>query len=94
MRLIASVLMLLLALAPLFAADKAVSDDQILDQVHLRLGSDPDVGARNIEVEVHNGAVILKGKVRSDKQRQKAEKLAKKVKGVTSVTNQLIVSQD
>ena len=94
MRLLTATLALVLAVLPAIAADKAVSDDQILDQVHLKLARDPDVGSRNIEVEVHNGAVVLKGKVRTEKQREKAEKLAKKVKGVTSVVNQLIISQD
>ena len=96
MRLLTALLVFALVVLPAVAADKdkPASDDQILDQVHLKLGSDPDVGSRNIEVEVHNGAVTLKGKVRTEKQREKAEKLVKKVKGVTGVTNQLIVSQD
>jgi len=94
MRPIVYLLVLLLVAIPVFSADKAISDDQIIDQVHLKLASDQEVGARNIEVEVHNGTVTLKGKVRTEKQRDKAEKLVKKVKGVTSVTNQLIVSQD
>jgi osmotically-inducible protein OsmY len=46
------------------------------------------------EVSVHEGAVTLKGKVRTDKQKSKAEKLAKKVKGVTSVNNRLVISPD
>jgi len=95
MRILTALLVLLLAALPALSADKAaVTDDQVLDQVHLKLASDPDVGSRNIAVEVHSGAVTLKGKVRTEKQREKAEKLVKKVKGVTSVTNQLIVSQD
>jgi len=95
MHILTAMLVFALAVLPALAADRAtVTDDQILDQVHLKIGSDPDVGSRNIEVEVHNGAVTLKGKVRTAKQREKAEKLVKKVKGVTSVTNELIVSQD
>ena len=94
MRSIACLLLLLLVALPALSADKAISDGEILDQVHLKLASDQDVGARNIDVQVQKGAVTLKGKVRSEKQREKAEKLVKKVKGVTSVANQLIVSQD
>ena len=45
-------------------------------------------------MDVHDGVVILKGKVRTDKMRSKAEKVAKKVKGVASVTNQIAVSPD
>ena len=41
------------------------------------------------EVIVKNGAVILRGQVHTEKAKEKAEKLAKKVKGVVSVENQL-----
>jgi len=75
-------------------AQKKVSDDVIVDQVHVKLGEDAEVGGQQIDVDAHQGAVTLKGKVRSDKQKSKAEKLAKKVKGVTSVNNQLVISSD
>ena len=94
MKFFALLLLFSLVLIPVFAADKAISDDAISDQVRLRLASDPDVGARAIEVTVNNGAVTLTGKVRNDKQKDKAGKLAKKVKGVQSVDNKLVVTQD
>ena len=93
MRLFTAVLVFALALLPAFAADKAVSDDQIVDQVRLKLANDPEIGGRNIDVEAHDGSVTLKGKVRKEKLREKAEKLAKKVKGVTSVTNQIVIGE-
>jgi osmotically-inducible protein OsmY len=83
----------LLAVAPL-AAQKKISDDSIIDQVRIKLAADADVGGMAINVESHDGMVILKGKVRTEKQRAKAEKIARKVKGVTGVTNQLVVSPD
>jgi|SRR5271154_6525059 hyperosmotically inducible periplasmic protein len=90
----AILLLLSLMLTPVFSADKAVSDDAISDQVRLRLAGDPDVGARAIEVGVSHGAVTLTGKVRSEKQKDKAGKLTKKVKGVQSVDNKLVVTQE
>ena len=66
-------------------------DDKLYDQVRMRLAENPDVNGGGIEVEVHDGAVVLKGKVLHDKQRQKAERVAKKVKGVKSVDNRLTV---
>lgn len=86
---------LLLGLAGLiFAADKPVTDDILIDQVRVKLADDQDVGGMKIDVEVHQGKVTLKGKVRTEKQKAKAEKVAKKVKGVTGVANQLVVSPD
>jgi hyperosmotically inducible protein len=66
-------------------------DDRIYDQVRMKIAADRDVGGNAIEVEVHDGAVVLKGKVQKDSQKTKAEHLAKKVKGVKGVTNHLTV---
>lgn len=94
MRLFCVALGFVLAISPLLAQKKQVTDDTVRDQVMVKLANDPDVGGMPIDVEVHQGVATLKGKVRSDKQKSKAEKLAKKVKGVSSVTNQLVISPD
>ncbi len=85
----------MLILAPLTAQkQKQITDDTIRDQVMVRLADDPEIGGMPIDVDVHEGVATLKGKVRNDKQKSKAEKVAKKVKGVTGVTNQLVISPD
>ena len=94
MRLLPLVLVFSLVLTPLLAQKKPVTDDIINDQVRVKLASDSEIGGMAIDVDVHQGVVTLKGKVRTDKMRSKAEKVAKKVKGVTSVNNQLAVSPD
>ena len=66
-------------------------DDRIYDQVRIKLANDRDVGGNAIDVVVHDGGVILKGKVQKEKQKVRAEHLAKKVKGVKSVSNELVV---
>ena len=88
------VLVCAILVAPLLAQKNAVSDDTITDQVLVKLANDADVGGVKFEVSVHEGAVTLKGKVRTDKQKSKAERIVKKVKGVTSVNNQLVISPD
>ena len=65
------------------------ADDKLYDQVRLRLAGDPMVNGGALDVDVKDGAVTLRGKVRTDKARERAEKLAKKVKGVKSVTNEI-----
>ena len=82
----------LILLSPLALAQKApITDDTIYDQVRLKLASDPDVRGGAFEVEVKNGVVTLKGRVDKESFKQRAEKLAKKIKGVKSVVNQLLV---
>jgi osmotically-inducible protein OsmY len=91
MRLLSLFLTVLLLATTLTAAAANVSDDAIFDQVRLKLANDRDVGGANITVVVHNGAVELSGSVRKEIVRAKIEKLAKKVKGVKSVTNNIKV---
>ena len=66
-----------------------VTDDTITDQVRLKITSDPVVKGGALEVSVKNGVVTLSGAVEQSKQRDKAEKLARKVRGVKSVVNQI-----
>jgi osmotically-inducible protein OsmY len=57
----------------------------------LKLASDPDVKGGALDVDVNQGVVTLKGNVSTEKQKAKAAKLAKKVKGVKSVVNEIVV---
>ncbi len=93
MRLLSILLLLALAgllLSPLCAQGKP-SDDMIYDQVRRKLTADRDVKGGGIDVEVKDGVVTLRGKVREEKQKKKAERITRKVKGVTRVVNELIV---
>ena len=79
-------------LAPLLLAQKApVTDDSIFDMVRLKLASDPDVRGGAFDVQVKDGVVTIKGRVDKESYKQRAEKLTKKVKGVKSVVNRLLV---
>jgi hyperosmotically inducible periplasmic protein len=69
----------------------ASTDDRIFDQVRMRLATDPDVKGGALDVTVHDGVVTLKGRVDTEKGRDRATKLAKKVKGVKDVDNELVV---
>jgi len=75
----------------MLAQKQPTTDDALYDQVRLRLTKDPAVNGGALTVDVKQGMVTIRGKVRTERARQKAEKLAKKVKGVKSVDNQLSV---
>jgi osmotically-inducible protein OsmY len=96
MRLTGPTILLALVLTPLLAEkDKTpVSDDVIVDQVRVKIADDSEVGGQPIQVDAHNGVVVLTGKVTNDKLKSKVEKLAKKVKGVTGVDDKLVVSPE
>jgi hyperosmotically inducible protein len=67
------------------------SDDRISDQVRMRLATDQDVKGGALDVSVKDGVVTIKGRVDTDKAKNRATRLAKKVKGVKDVDNELIV---
>ena len=71
-----------------FAENKR-SDDQIYNLVRQRLANDPDIKGGALQVEVKDGVVTISGEVDKERARQKAEKVAHKVKGVKSVENKL-----
>jgi hyperosmotically inducible periplasmic protein len=77
----------------IFASDQksGSSDDRISDQVRMRLATDQDVKGGALDVFVKNGVVTIKGRVDTEKGKNRATRLAKKVKGVKDVDNELIV---
>ena len=87
MRLIPITLLFALVLTPLFA-------DKIVDQVRVKIADDSEVGGQPIQVDAHNGVVVLTGKITNDKLKSKVEKIAKKVKGVTGVDDRLVISPE
>jgi osmotically-inducible protein OsmY len=53
------------------------------------LAGDRDVKGGALEVKVEQGVVTLRGKVRSEKIKEKAARITRKVKGVKKVINEL-----
>jgi hyperosmotically inducible periplasmic protein len=85
------VLLSVLLCVPAFAAN-ATDDDTLYDQVRIRIANDREIGGGRIDVAVKDGVVELTGKVKTAKQKDRAEKLTKKVKGVKTVVNRIQVS--
>jgi osmotically-inducible protein OsmY len=67
------------------------SDSDIQRDVESELQWDPDVDAKNISVKVADGVVTLTGFVPSYSDKYDAERIAKRVRGVKAVANDLEV---
>jgi hyperosmotically inducible protein len=89
----ASLLVFFLLAGLCLAADKPVSDDAIYDNVRIKLAEDVDVKGGALKVDVKEGVVTLGGVVETQMQKDKATKIAKKVKGVKSVVNQIEIKK-
>ena len=91
---ICSVLLALCLFASFCVADqKVINDDVIVDEVRIKLSGDQEVKGGAIQVDCKQGVVTLKGAVDTEAARGKATKLAKKVKGVKDVVNNLVVRE-
>ena len=82
-------LLLTLLMAGICLAKDPVSDDMIYNNVRLKLASDAVVKGGALEVEIKEGVVTLSGSVETEKQRDRAAKLARGVKGVKQVVNNI-----
>jgi osmotically-inducible protein OsmY len=86
------ILSLLAVCCAVLTAAQTVSDDKIYDDVKIKLASDTTVMGAGLDIEVKEGVVTLNGKVRNQKQKDRAERLTKRVKGVVKVINNLVVA--
>lgn len=69
-----------------------IDDAAINMAVNSGLAGDSELSALKINVDVKNGHVWLKGTAPNSTAKSRATDIAKKVDGVTTVTNQLVVS--
>ena len=90
----------LLAPVAVYAADKSmtekvketVADSVITTKIKAEFAKDKQVSALNIKVDTDDkGVVTLSGKAKSKTEADKAVKIARDTKGVTSVKNDIVV---
>src|SRR6476620_10949119 len=77
---------------PTRTAGQAVDDATIGTKLKAAYAADPELSALKINVDTTQGVVRLKGEIKSVALRQKAEATARKIEGVKSVENMLIVT--
>lgn len=77
---------------PLADKNKPVTDDFLYDTIRRKLASDAVIKGGALDLDVKDGVVTLKGTVETERQKDKAEKVVKKISGVKSVVNQIQIS--
>ena len=82
-------LLLIFALASVCIAANPLTDDIISDRVRLKLAGDQVVKGGALTVDVQQGVVTLSGQLELPKQKERAAKLAKGIKGVKQVVNSI-----
>jgi hyperosmotically inducible protein len=90
-----SLLVILAFACVCLAKDKQpLTDGTITDQVSIRLASDQIVKGGGLKVDVKDGVVTLSGQVELLHQKDRAAMLAKKVKGVKQVINNITLRDE
>lgn len=69
------------------------SDDSIKDEICQRLTSHGQVDARNIQIDVHDGQVTLRGSVDNRQMKRMAEDSIESVPGVQDINDELTVNR-
>ena len=82
-------LLIVFLLGGVCLAKTQVNDDTISNDVRIKLASDTLVNGGGLQVDVNQGVVTLSGSVERPQQKDRAEKVAKKVKGVKQVINKI-----
>jgi hyperosmotically inducible periplasmic protein len=73
---------------------QTVDDSAITAKVKTSFAQDPGVKAMDVKVDTYKGAVQLSGWVNTAEEKARAEELAKKVPGVASVENKIVLKTD
>ena len=90
----AAVLAAACASTPPRTASQVGADHVLADRVAMALDSDPTYYFRHVDVQADDGKVSLNGYVWSDDAIRRAELIASRVPGVTSVADQLDLERD
>lgn len=68
-----------------------IDDAGITSSIKARFFEDKDVAGTSISVETLNGTVMLSGFAKSALERSKAESIARSVKGIVAVKNEIAI---
>lgn len=70
---------------------RSIADGAITASIKADIAKDPDLSALRVNVDTHEGQVALYGSAPSEEARQRAERIALAVKGVSGVDNKLAI---
>lgn len=93
LKLLAALMAVVLLAGVVLAADPKLTDGAINDNVRIKLSADAEVKGGGLKVEVVQGVVTITGFADTQRQIDKATKIAKKVKGVKQVINKMSLKE-
>ena len=70
-----------------------MDDASIQSHIEAALAADPNLAKLDVSTLVENGKVTIVGAVRSAELKQRVERTIRSIKGVNSVSNQIVVNE-
>jgi osmotically-inducible protein OsmY len=69
-----------------------IADDTLAQQIDAAISTSPYLTGKKLRFEMHDGHVVLQGRVASFFQKQMAQEALRRIDGVTRIENQLEVT--
>jgi hyperosmotically inducible periplasmic protein len=94
MKIIAITIFLLLVLGSIGCTSQELDDAGISAKIKGKLAADSETSAIKIGVDTTHGVVTLSGVVPTEREKAKAEQLARSTEGITQVINNITINPD
>ncbi len=85
-------LMIFLSVLAVACTERQLDDAILTARIKARMAVDGRVSPSRVEVDTFNGEVILRGETPTQEEKVAAEEIARRVEGVRSVSNQIVVN--
>jgi osmotically-inducible protein OsmY len=89
---VVALLMVIFSIMIVACTARQVDDAMLTTRIKARMTADGRISPSRIDVDTLNGAVTLRGEAPTQEEKDAAEEVARKVEGVRSVSNQVIVN--
>jgi hyperosmotically inducible periplasmic protein len=87
-----ALLMIVFSISIAACTERQVDDAMLTAMIKARMTADGRVSPSRVDVDTFNGDVTLRGEAPTQEEKDAAEEVARKVEGVRSVNNQIIVN--
>jgi osmotically-inducible protein OsmY len=87
-----ALLMIIFSIMLAACTERQVDDAMLTARIKARMTADGRISPSRVDVDTLNGDVTLRGEVPTQEEKDAAEEVARKVEGVRSVSNQVIVN--
>ena len=89
---VVALLLIIFSIMITACTERQVDDAMLTARIKARMTADGRISPSRVDVDTLNGDVTLRGEVPTQEEKDAAEEVARKVEGVRSVSNQVIVN--